>query len=195
MEYCLRLAACRQSAGRRCSWEPQSAKLSSRADQPTHVNKRMTIRLFHVSAALSIVLLLNACTPFMVPLREVDTTHDIYVSRTKDEVREAILEGAQKVGWRAKELGEGTILASYQEKNHSIHLKIDYGLDFYSIRYHSSREMKMFCTESDKKAHRNMKVSGKNNCPGDAAPQYIHKAYKQWVNRLIQSIDLEIGPT
>lgn len=155
----------------------------------------MTIRLLHVSAALSFVVLLNACTPFMVPLREVDTTHDIYVSRTKDEVREAILDGAQNVGWRAKQLSEGTILASYQQKDHLIHVKIDYGLDFYTIRYHASREMKMFCSESDQRAHRNMKVSGRNDCPGDAAPQYIHKAYKEWVSRLIRSIDQELGPT
>lgn len=145
-----------------------------------------------VAAALAATLL--GCTPLTVPVRDVDGVHDVYVSRTKEEVRDAILEGAQASGWRAKEVDDGEILASYFHKSHAVNVDIEYGFDYYAIRYRSSAEMKMFCSEADRRAHQNMKVSGRASCPGDATPAYIHNAYQQWVGRLIREIDLALGP-
>lgn len=142
---------------------------------------------------LGMVLLISACAPFMVPVREVDTTHDVYGAPTKEQVREAIMEGAKDAGWRVKDWGDDKLLASYTYGQHTINLEIDYSDSFYVTRYHSSNRMKMFCTEQDKKAYRGMVVSGQHACPGDRPPAYIHKSYKEWTDSLNRSIQFALG--
>ena len=48
--------------------------------------------------------------------------------------------------------------------------------------------MKVYCSEADKQAARNIKVTGQQACPGYAEPLYIHGNYGEWVNTLKQSI-------
>ena len=130
----------------------------------------------------------GGCAPFMVPVDAVDSSHFVDASLSKDQVKAAIIEGAENAGWRAKDLGDDKLLASFSFKSHAIHVEIDYTDTYYSTHYKSSYWMKMFCTEQDKKAHQNMIVSGRKDCPGNLPPSYIHKAYKQWVDLLNASI-------
>jgi len=141
-----------------------------------------------VSLLVAMSLFVAGCSPFMVSVNEVDKTHLVTGSPTKDEIRAAILEGAELAGWQAKDVGNDKILATYTYSKHRIFIEIDYSDSYYATRYRSSMEMKMFCSERDKKKHQGMKVSGRQNCPGNAKPLYIHKAYKQWVDSLNNSI-------
>lgn len=149
-------------------------------------------RISGTVAVLGMVLLVAGCTPFMVPLREVDDSHTINNVLNKDEVRAAIMEGAEAAGWRAKDWGDDKILVSYMHTQHTVHVEIDYSDSFYITRYHSSNHMKMFCTEQDKKNFQAMMVSGRHACPGDRPPAYIHKSYKEWLDQLNQSIQFAL---
>jgi hypothetical protein len=142
---------------------------------------------------LVMTFILGACAPFMVPLNEVDGEHMVNQQLTKEQVKEAILEGAENAGWRAKDLEDDKILASFLFKTHAVNVEISYTSSEYLTQYKSSNEMKMFCLEQDKKSHRNMVVSGRKDCPGNQPPKYIHKAYKQWVNSLDSSIQTSLS--
>lgn len=145
--------------------------------------------------AVVIVLLAPAlgCSTGWVRLNDIDAMHDVGASLTKAEMTEAIIEGAQDAGWRAKDLGNDTILAVLTVRAHTVQVEIDVGDEFYITRYKSSREMKVFCSQRDRDYLRNMKVTGRQECPGYAAPMYIHSAYKTWVDSLNASIQQAIS--
>lgn len=151
------------------------------------------IRHSALLAILAMAVVVAGCSPFMVKVREVDTTHDISGALTKDQVREAIMEGAKAAGWRSKNLGGNKILASYTYTQHTVHVEIDYTESSYVTRYRSSVQMKMFCTEEDQKQYRAMVVSGRHTCPGNSPPAYIHKSYKEWTDNLNRSIQFALG--
>lgn len=146
------------------------------------------VRHSAVLAILAVALLVSGCSPFMVQVREVDTTHYISGTHTKEQVRDAIMRGAQAAGWRAKDWEGDKILATYTYTQHTVHVEIDYTESTYVTRYHSSNQMKMFCTEEDQKQHRAMLVSGRHTCPGNSPPAYIHKSYQEWTANLNRSI-------
>jgi hypothetical protein len=128
----------------------------------------------------------------MVPLHEVDKSHFVDRSLPKDQVKEAIIEGAETAGWRAKDLGGDMILATYRIRTHMIHVEINYTDTYYATRYKSSNEMKMFCTQRDRDNARNIKVSGRQECPG-GIPLYIHGNYKIWVDSLNAAIQSSLA--
>ena len=138
-----------------------------------------------VVAACTIVL---GCATSWVRLNDVDDVHHVDTSLSKPEMTEAIVEGAQNAGWRPKELGNDTILAVFHMRAHVVQVEIDVGDGFYVTRYQSSREMKVFCSQRDKEHLRNMKITGRQECPGDVKPTYIHSAYKTWIDSLNSSI-------
>ena len=137
---------------------------------------------------LMMTLFIAGCAPFMVSLYEVDDVHLFDGAFTKDQVKEAIIEGADFAGWRAKDVGNDTILVSYLVRIHTVDVEIDYSESFYVTRYKSSSGMKMFCTEKEKIKYRNMIVSGQQDCPGLRKPAYIHKGYKEWMDSLNAAI-------
>ena len=142
----------------------------------------MTV-LLRLPVVLVVMVIIAGCTSSMVRVLGVDDLHIIHKSLTEEQVREAIIEGAETAGWLAKDLGNGNILATYHIRVHTVHVQIDYINSNYSIHYRSSNGMKMFCSERDKKKNV-VKVSGRDSCIGTGVPSYIHGAYKEWVDAL-----------
>lgn len=135
--------------------------------------------LFYVALTVSVA----GCSG-MVPMYEFDKSHAIDRSLTKLDISEGILQGAQAAGWKAEILPNGRILATYIIRTHTVHVEIFYTHDYYKLTYRSSNGMKVFCTEQDRLEARNIKISGRQYCPGNGAPMYIHGKYKQWVDSL-----------
>ncbi len=144
--------------------------------------------LLRVLFIMTMTSFIAGCTPFMVPLHQVDDSHVVDRPLTKDQVKDAIMKGAENAGWRAKELENDKILASFNFKTHAINVEIDYTSYSYATRYESSYWMKMFCSKRDMEKHQNMIVSGQKECPGNRPPSYIHKSYKQWMDSLNAAI-------
>ena len=140
----------------------------------------------HLPVVFVMTLFVSGCSG-TVPLYEVDHSHFVDGSLTEDQVKEAIIEGAETAGWLAKDLGGDKILVTYRIRVHTVHVEINYTDTYYATRYKSSNEMKMFCTERDRDKARNIKVSGRQECPG-GIPKYIHGNYKKWVDSLNAAI-------
>ena len=134
----------------------------------------------------------QGCSTGWVAVNDVHDVHSVDAPLTKREMTEAIIEGAQNAGWRAKDLGHDRVLAVFTVRVHSVQVEIDVGDGFYVTRYESSSGMKAFCSQRDRDYLRNMKVTGQQKCPGDAQPTYIHSAYKTWMDSLNASIQKAI---
>ena len=135
----------------------------------------------------AVTLFVSGCSA-MVPLHEVRNSYIVDGSLTKDQLKEAIIKGAQTTDWLTKDLVGDKILATYRIRDHTVHLEISYTDYFYVTRYKATTGMKMFCTVQDKLKDRNIKISGQQGCLGDRAPMYIDGNYKKWVNSLNASI-------
>lgn len=153
------------------------------------------MRQVSVEIILMAVVTIGAtgCSSGMVRVTDVDDVHLFGGTLTKAQVAEAVIEGAENAGWQAKDVGNDTILATYFVRVHSVQVEIDVGDDFYVTRYKSSNGMKVFCSEGDKKRHRNMMVTGGQPCPGYRNPLYIHTGYKEWMDALNASIHRSIA--
>jgi len=126
----------------------------------------------------------------MVGLYEVDGPHLVDGALTEEQIKKAILEGADIAGWSTEDLGGNYILATYYIRVHTVQVDISYSESLYSVRYRSSNAMKVDCSELDRNKPRHVIVTGQQQCPGYQAPYYIHGNYKKWVdilNRGIQS--------
>lgn len=128
-----------------------------------------------------------------VRLHDVDKVHSIDENLTKKQITRAILEGAEDAGWRAKDLGGGRVLATYSVRVHTVHVEITIGDDTYDTRYQSSIGMKVYCSWDDKQKRSNIKVTGRDSCPNQADPAFIHYGYKRWVDSLNNSIRLSLA--
>jgi len=128
----------------------------------------------------------------MAPVDKLHSSHVIDGSLTDQQVKQAILVGAADAGWRAKDLGNDKILASFSFKTHGVNVEIDYTGSSYSTHYESSYGMKTFCTEHDKKTYKTI-VSGKADCPDYRPPAYIYMSYKNWVDSLDRSIQSSLA--
>jgi hypothetical protein len=133
----------------------------------------------------------TSCATSMVAVVNVDDVHIIRKSLTEEQVKAAIIEGAETAGWHTKDLGNGHLLATYHVRTHTVHVNIDYINSNYSTRYDSSNGMKIFCTERDKKNHM-LKVTGRDTCPGGYVA-YIHASYKEWIDSLNAGIQNSLG--
>ncbi len=140
----------------------------------------------HLLFVFVMSLFVTGCSGF-VQLYEFDDLHTIGRSLTAEQIKEGILEGAQVAGWNAKTLSSESILATYHIRVHTVNVEIFYTDTDYWINYKSSNGMKMFCTKRDRDKVRNMKVSGRHECPG-GIPMYIHGNYKKWVDSLNTAI-------
>ena len=149
-------------------------------------------RMLIVAAAVSFA----ACAQrpaHWVRLYDVDKVHSIDKSLTKEQITRAVLEGAEDAGWRAKDLGDGRVLATYSVRVHTVNVEITIGDDTYDTRYRSSTGMKVYCSWEDKQKHRSIKVTGRDDCPNQADPAFIHYGYKRWVDSLNNSIRLSLA--
>ena len=139
----------------------------------------------------SAALLLIGCSS-MVAIDDVPASGTINRDLTKEQIGKAIEDGAFNAGWIPKDIGNDQIMASYRVRSHSVLVMIEYSEDIYNIRYSSSREMKVQCTEADHKAAPNIIVTGRQSCPGLQKPLYIHANYGPWIANLKHSIDQAI---
>ncbi len=150
------------------------------------------IRRLHLLFVFVMALFVAGCSG-VVPMYEVDKAHTFDPSLTVEQIKEGILEGAQAAGWNAKVLSSGRILTTYRIRVHTVHMEIFYTDAYYQFTYKSSTGMKMFCTEQDRLKARNIKTSGRQNCPGNGAPMYIHANYKKWVDSLDSAIHTSLA--
>jgi len=123
----------------------------------------------------------------MVPLYETQFTH-LVENRTRQQVEEAIRDGATKAGWVIDGQNEYTFLASYRIRIHTVKVGIHYSGGTYRVNYVSSDAMKMYCTQQDRQTGRYI-VTGRDSCVGNMAPQYINANYKLWIDQLTAAID------
>ena len=128
----------------------------------------------------------------MIPIDEVPSSGTIERPLTKDQIKQAIEEGAYNAGWTPKEVGKGQIAASYRIRAHDVTVMINYSEDVYQINYESSREMKVQCSEEDYTKSKNIIVTGRQSCPAFQDPLYIHENYGEWIMNLKRSIDQSI---
>ena len=149
--------------------------------------------LSRLVAILFAIAVLLGCSTGWVRVDDFHDVHDVDGALTKPQMVEAIIEGARDAGWRARDLGNDKVLATYAVRVHSVQVEIDVGDGFYVTRYKSSSGMKVFCTQRDRDYLRNMKITGEQQCPGFSSPAYIHSAYETWMNALNASIQREIS--
>ena len=80
----------------------------------------------HLLVVFVMTLFVSGCSG-MVPLHEVDESHFVDRSLTEDQVKEAIIEGAETAGWLAKDLGGGydprnlSYPKSYDSRRNKLH--------------------------------------------------------------------------
>lgn len=154
------------------------------------------MKTFHRILILAAAISFAACaqrSAHWVRLYDVDTVHSIDKHLTKEQITGAVLKGAENAGWRAKDLGDGRILATYSVRVHTVHVEITIDDAAYDTRYRSSTGMKVYCSWEDKQKRRNIKITGRDECPGQVDPAFIHYGYKQWVDSLNNSIRLSLA--
>lgn len=151
----------------------------------------MTVKLREI-ACVAMILLLAGCAN-MIPLADVNDTGTIDGSPSKEQIREAIEEGALNAGWSAKAAKGDRVIASYHIRSHRVIVEISYTDTWYDIEYKNSFGMKIYCTRRARDRGERPKVSGQESCPGHGTPVYIHHAYQQWVNNLKSSIDFSLA--
>ena len=135
----------------------------------------------------SVSVTVAGCSGAMVELHDAEGTYTFSKALTTVQVREAILEGAKKAGWSARDVGDDKILLTYSIRNHTVIEEIFYTKSYYRFTYAGSRNMKMFCTQQDKKQRR-FKVSGQDGCEYGRDPRYIHANYRSWIIALNSAI-------
>ncbi len=136
------------------------------------------------------ILLIAGCSVPMVSLYRTGYISRIEVSDVfnKEQVREAILNGAKSAGWETQIQGDNNILATYHIRVHTLTVNISYTDEAFNIEYESSTSMKMACSHDDY-INGHYKESGKDKCPQDMPPDYIHINFKTWVDSLRHSIE------
>ncbi|NOQ77214.1 MAG: SH3 domain-containing protein, partial [Methylococcaceae bacterium] len=122
-------------------------------------------------------------------------------------IKQAIIRGSEKAGWRAKAMEPGVLVASYSYKRNRFGavVKIKYDRDSYEIIYHSSHNLKYrdnvasenelpgFLSESRDFFSENNPFKKENELSGSTEkPATIHKIYNKWVAELETKINAEL---
>lgn len=155
-------------------------------DAETLELKRMTA---HLRICLLIIapMLLVGCQATMVPIHNL-YNQPIPGNLDRQEIAEAITQGATSAGWTAEATIENSILAMYNIRAHTVVVNIGFSNTRYSILYKSSNHMKVRCgTRPDISKKPEVTVGGEV-CTGDTVPTHIHENYKAWIEKLDKSI-------
>jgi hypothetical protein len=102
-----------------------------------------------------------------VPIVRPVTSLAPYGKLTSAQVRDAILRGGTNIDWQMREETPGVIMGTVTPRGHSVTVEIPYDEGQYTIKYHSSVNMK-------------------------AEKGYIHRNYNRWIDRLNRNIVAEI---
>ena len=115
---------------------------------------------------------------------------------TLDQVERAIKVGATTAGWRIQDADAGHLIGTLNIRSHTVIVDIRFTHNSYGITYKNSLEMKIYCTEEEKASRQRdskpPKVTGRDVCPGNAVPMYIHGAYRDWIDKLNLQIQGEL---
>lgn len=111
------------------------------------------------------VLLLSACTS--VPIKDVDYSITPTTTTTNNKVKDAILKAGKERGWKMRESGSNTILATLNHQGKSLTAKITYDTNHYVVSYVDSTGL-------------------------NATSEKIHKGYYRWLEFLNRSIQQNI---
>lgn len=120
-----------------------------------------------LAAALICSVLLAACAAqpiYSVPDQPITTSKSL----KHDEVRAAIGRGAARYGWKVRDEGPNTVVATIDLRTHHAEVTIKYDTRNYSIEYKDS-----------------------NNLNYDGA--HIHHAYNGWIHNLQKGINAELS--
>ncbi len=142
-------------------------------------------------------------------VRNVEDTQFVAPSyASMNDIKQAIIRGGYKAGWKTRALSPGVLMASYSYKRNKFGavVKILYDHDSYRINYHSSHNLKYkepeltqasssgFFQESSDFFQHNNPFSKKDDLPlASEKPATIHKIYNKWVTELDTRINLELA--
>jgi len=138
-------------------------------------------------ALLIATLFVTGCSG-MIRLSETEQSHPIPEGISEEQLKSSIMEGAYIAGWTATDSNSISILATYQERIHTVNVGVYFSTTDYRVLYDSSKNMKVYCTEKDKSKNK-ISLTGRDICPGNLAPLYIRSTYKSWIENLVRYID------
>lgn len=149
----------------------------------------MGAKIRSIGLLMAGLLIMVGCNQF-VPLTNLDN-QPIQSGLTSEQISKAIRVGGASVGWIIKESGTNHMIGTLNIRTHEVVVDIFYTDSDYSIQYQSSNNMKVFCTEKDFNNQR-IRYTGRQFCPNNGPPEYIHAGYKKWVINLNQKIQAEL---
>ena len=144
-------------------------------------------------AAIAVsILFIIGCVSSLPILHNIND-HTIFQELSEQQVKKAVLKGAEAAGWTIENVAPGKILATYTRRSrHTIAVNIRYTEKNYSINYAYSNNMKVHCTDKDKAKTIILTKWPEETC-GGAQPAMIHKAYNKWVKRLHSEIKTSLS--
>lgn len=125
------------------------------------------MRIARTVVLLIAVLVSVGCARVQPVYNVPDTAVDVSNANGVEEIRTAILAGAQAKGWEVDELGPGHMVASVVVRHHTATVDIYYDNDSYSIQYRDSSYLL---------------YDGSN----------IHRNYNKWIVLLDEQIRLNL---
>lgn len=99
------------------------------------------MRITRIAVLLVAVLVSVGCARVQPVYNVPDTAVDVSSDNGAEEIRKAILAGAQAKGWRVEEVGPGHMIARVAVRTHTATVDIYYDNDSYSIQYRDSSDL------------------------------------------------------
>ena len=112
---------------------------------------------------------------------------------TADQVRDAIVKGAEKKGWAVMRSPTSELLSAklVVRNKHTVAVSIPYSAESYSIKYQDSINMNFKLSDGPKNTASYMQYSDPSRGTPAGTP-LIHPGYNSWVNDLLMSIKEEL---
>jgi len=155
---------------------------------------------------LIFISLISGCKSTAV--RNVEEASFVVPSNVSlDTIKQAIIRGTKKAGWRTKVMERGVLAASYSYKRNRFGavVRIKYDHDSYEIIYHSSHNLKykesaasendspgFFSESKDFFSENNPFKKNTGLSVFTEKPATIHKIYNKWVAELETNINTEL---
>jgi len=167
----------------------------------------MNFKIIATVLSVFFIVLISGCKATAV--RNVEEAQFVVPAHASlSAIKQAIVRGSKRAGWRTKTSAAGVLFASYSYKRNRFGavVKIKYDRDSYEIIYHSSHnlkykenvasesEMPEFFSESKDFFSENNPFKKNNEFPASTEkPATIHKIYNKWVIELERRINAELA--